>query len=182
MRLPKRLQHGDTAELVEHLGELRGRLVVSLSALALGTGVAFIFRDHLIHWLNAPLDGRKPITLNVAEPFTTSLKVSLMAGFALALPVILWQVWAFLSPDDRARRAALDCRPGRPRERTAGRRRGVRLLRRTAGGSRVPHELRLEPLRHPDPREHATTHSRSSCSPQSGSCSSSRSSSSRSSA
>jgi sec-independent protein translocase protein TatC len=98
MRLPKRLQHGDTAELVEHLGELRGRLVVSLSALALGTAVAFVFRDHLIGWLNAPLDGRKPITLNVAEPFTTSLKVSLMAGFALALPVILWQVWAFLSP------------------------------------------------------------------------------------
>jgi len=38
------------------------------------------------------------VTLGVAEPFTTSLKVSIYAGFALALPVILWQVWSFLAP------------------------------------------------------------------------------------
>ncbi|MEP6977040.1 MAG: twin-arginine translocase subunit TatC [Thermoleophilia bacterium] len=99
MRLPRRLGHGDTAGLVDHLGELRARLFVSLAALVGGSTVAFAFHHRLIHWLNAPLPaGRQPVTLGVAEPFTTSLKVSLYAGFALALPVILWQVWSFLAP------------------------------------------------------------------------------------
>src|SRR5207253_4575881 len=40
----------------------------------------------------------KPVTLGPAEPFLTSVKVSLLAAFLLALPVILWQVWAFLAP------------------------------------------------------------------------------------
>jgi sec-independent protein translocase protein TatC len=99
MRLPRRLGHGDTAGLVDHLGELRARLLVSLAALVAGSTTAFAFHQRLIHWLNAPLPaGRQPVTLGVAEPFTTSLKVSIYAGFALALPVILWQVWSFLAP------------------------------------------------------------------------------------
>jgi sec-independent protein translocase protein TatC len=100
MRLPRRLANGESAELVEHLGELRTRLVVCLVALAAGFAVAYGFHHQLIDWLNSPLpEGRrKPVTFGVAEPFTTSLKVSLVAGFALALPVVLWQVWAFLAP------------------------------------------------------------------------------------
>jgi len=99
MRLPRRLGHGDTAGLVDHLGELRARLFVSLAALVAGSTAAFAFHHRLIHWLNAPLPaGRQPVTLGVAEPFTTSLKVSIYAGFAVALPVILWQVWSFLAP------------------------------------------------------------------------------------
>ena len=99
MRFPRRLGHGEVAELVDHLGELRARLVISLAALAVGFGVAYAFHHQLLSWLNAPLpDGRQPITLGVAEPFTTSIKVSLYGGFALALPVILWQVWSFLAP------------------------------------------------------------------------------------
>ncbi len=99
MRVPRRLGHGEGAELVEHLGELRSRLLISLGAIAVGFGVAYTFHHELLTWLNAPLpDGRQPITLGVAEPFTTSIKVSLYAGFALALPVVLWQVWSFLAP------------------------------------------------------------------------------------
>ena len=51
----------------------------------------------MIGWLNAPLEGREPVTLGVAEPFTTSIAVSLYAAFGLALPVILWQAWANLA-------------------------------------------------------------------------------------
>jgi sec-independent protein translocase protein TatC len=100
MRLPRRLGHEETAGLVDHLGELRTRLVVILVALAAGFGVAYGFHHQLIDWLNQPLpEGRrKPLTLGVAEPFVTSLKVSFCAGFALALPIVLWQVWAFLAP------------------------------------------------------------------------------------
>jgi len=99
MRIPRRLAHAEPAELVDHLGELRARLFVSLGALAGGFAVGYAFHAHLIHLLNAPLpDGRQPITLSVTEPFMTSLKVSLFAGFALALPVLLWQAWSFFAP------------------------------------------------------------------------------------
>ena len=99
-RLPRRLRHGEEATLVEHLDELRTRIFVALGALALGFAIAFVFRGHLLHWLNAPLpaDKQKPITLSVAEPFLTSMKVSLLAGLALAFPVVLWQLWSFLAP------------------------------------------------------------------------------------
>lgn len=100
MRLPKRLGHGESAELAEHLGELRARLVVILVALTVGFAVGYGFHHQLIDWLNQalPVHRRKPVTFGVAEPFMTSLKVSMYAGFALALPVILWQLWSFLAP------------------------------------------------------------------------------------
>jgi sec-independent protein translocase protein TatC len=102
-RLPQhlqRLQHGEDATLVEHLEELRWRIVVMLGALAITTIVAFAFHGHLLDWLNHPLpaDRRRVVTLGVAEPFTVSLTVSVYAGFLLALPVILWQLWSFLAP------------------------------------------------------------------------------------
>src|SRR5919201_1930053 len=110
-RLPRRLRHGEEATLVEHLDELRSRIFVCLGALIVGFVIAFIFRGHLLHWLNSPLPPlkRKPITLSVAEPFLTSMKVSLMAGFALATPVVLWQFWSFLAPavDPHAERTVL---------------------------------------------------------------------------
>jgi sec-independent protein translocase protein TatC len=97
--LPRRLRHGEEATLVEHLGELRARLVVCLIALVAGFSVAFAFHVRIIHWLNGPLpDKLKPTTLGVAEPFLTSMVVSIWVGLALAFPVILWQLWAFLAP------------------------------------------------------------------------------------
>jgi sec-independent protein translocase protein TatC len=96
--LPRRVRHGERAELVVHLDELRRRLVISSAALALAFGVTFTFHERILGWLNAPLDGKDPITLGVAEPFTTSLTVSLYAAVALALPVFLWQAWAYLAP------------------------------------------------------------------------------------
>src|ERR671930_1663184 len=100
MRLPRRLGHGEEATLVEHLDELRTRIIISLVALAATTTVAFVFHHHLIKWLERPLppDRRELITFGVAEPFLTSFKISLMAGIALAFPVLLWQLWSFLAP------------------------------------------------------------------------------------
>ena len=46
--LPRRLRHGEEATLVEHLGEFRARLVISLLALAVGFGVAYAFRGHIL--------------------------------------------------------------------------------------------------------------------------------------
>ncbi len=98
--VPRRLGYGEEATLVEHLGELRSRLTLSLLALAVSFGVAFAFHNQLIHWLNLalPPNRRHPITLGVAEPFLTSIMVSIYAGFLVALPIILWQVWSFFAP------------------------------------------------------------------------------------
>src|SRR5438105_4785229 len=99
--LPRRLRHGEEATLVEHLDELRTRLFVCLGAVAVGLVVGFVLHRHLIHWLNRPLPEHRvgrPITFGVAERFLTSFKISLYAGFLLALPIILWQLWAFLAP------------------------------------------------------------------------------------
>ena len=98
--LPRRLRHGEEATLVEHLGELRARLIVSLIALAAGFAVAYGFHDRILHWLNKPLpaDLRKPVTFSPIEPFATSIWVSLWAGLLLALPIVFWQLWSFLAP------------------------------------------------------------------------------------
>ena len=98
--LPQRLRHGQEATLVEHLGELRSRIVVSLLAIMVGLAVAYAFRANLIHWLTQPLpeEKRKLITFSPAEPFITSFMLSFYAGFLLAFPVVLWQIWSFFAP------------------------------------------------------------------------------------
>jgi sec-independent protein translocase protein TatC len=98
MRLPRRLTYGDRVTLVEHLDELRARLIIALAAAAVAFGFAYGFRHQILDRLNEPLDGRLPTTLGVAEPFMTSFMVSMYAALAVALPVIVWQIWSFLAP------------------------------------------------------------------------------------
>jgi sec-independent protein translocase protein TatC len=98
VRLPRRLDFGDRVTLVEHLDELRARLIISLAALAVAFGFAYGFRHQILDALNKPLEGRLPTTLGVAEPFLTSFMVSMYAALCVALPVIVWQVWSFLAP------------------------------------------------------------------------------------
>lgn len=97
--LPRRLQHGEEATLVEHLDELRTRIITALVAIVPAFALTFAFHERIMRWLTVPLpDDKRLVTLGVTEPFTTSVKVSLIAAFAIALPVILWQVWAFFAP------------------------------------------------------------------------------------
>jgi sec-independent protein translocase protein TatC len=97
---PRRLDREEEATLVEHLDELRGRIMVALAAVAVATAVAFAFHGTILDLLARPLPPahRHVTALGVAEPFSVSLSVSLWAGLLFALPVILWQVWSFLAP------------------------------------------------------------------------------------
>ncbi len=98
-RLPRRLAHGEEATLVEHLGELRTRLLIALGSVAVAFVVAFAFQERILRWLSAPLpDDKQLVTLGVTEPFFTAVKVSLYVGIAIALPIVLYQLWSFLAP------------------------------------------------------------------------------------
>src|SRR3954449_9675036 len=97
---PRRFPREDEATLVEHLDELRGRILVAVAAVAVATAVAFVFHNRILEWLARPLppEPRPRRGSGAPEPFSVSLAVSLYAGLLFALPVILSQVWSFLAP------------------------------------------------------------------------------------
>jgi sec-independent protein translocase protein TatC len=104
-RLPRRLDHGEEASIVEHLDELRSRLFICLGALAVGVVIGYVLHVRIIDWFMelAPDDVRKDqngklITLTPAEGFLTSIWVAFYFGVVLALPVIFWQIWQFFVP------------------------------------------------------------------------------------
>ena len=89
--------------ILEHLAELRRRVFISVLALIVGAGVAFCFFRQIIDLLVRPardLDAGtgQLVFIEVTELLTTSVKVSLVAGFVLAMPVILYQVIMFVAP------------------------------------------------------------------------------------
>src|SRR6476619_2932351 len=102
-RWPRRLSHGEEASLVEHLEELRTRLIISLGSVAVFFIFTYAFRDTIIGWLS------KPLTLSPTEPFTTSFNVAFYSAVALAIPILVWQLWAFLAPafEERAQRTVV---------------------------------------------------------------------------
>src|SRR5262245_9767649 len=110
-RLPRRLDHGEGASLVEHLDELRQRLFICLGAIIVGCVVGFVIHTHIIHWfvLTVPEHVLKEqndtlLTFTPAESFLTSIWISIYFGIVVAMPVIFWQVWQFFVPAvDRAR-------------------------------------------------------------------------------
>ena len=90
---------------VQHLKELRDRLVKSVIAIAVMVAILSIFPGpaQLYDLLAAPLvaqlpEGTRLIATSVISPFLVPLKIMLMAGFLLALPVVLYQAWAFVAP------------------------------------------------------------------------------------
>ena len=85
--------------LVDHLSELRRRIGISLLAVALGTVVGFFFAAQLITFLKAPLNMAKPLVYTgLGDAFFINLKIAIVVGFVLAMPVLVWQLWAFISP------------------------------------------------------------------------------------
>jgi sec-independent protein translocase protein TatC len=89
----------DRLTLVEHLDELRTRLVIAGGAFAVAFALCFWQNDLLLDIANAPLPGdRNPITFGIAEPFTTTVTISAYAALVIALPVILYQAFAFMLP------------------------------------------------------------------------------------
>ncbi len=101
-------------ELRPHLAELRKRLGISIAAVFILFFVCFSFWEPLLAWMIAPLNGVLPegshvIFTKLQEPFFTAIKVSFFAALMLALPIIFWQFWLFISPGlyDKEKRLVL---------------------------------------------------------------------------
>ncbi|MCY4354415.1 MAG: twin-arginine translocase subunit TatC [Truepera sp.] len=87
--------------IIEHLEELRNRLFIALGAWIVASGIAFAFRGRLLDWLKQPLpgpEGVEVISTRLLEPFLVSVQTAAFAGLLLASPIILVQVWGFISP------------------------------------------------------------------------------------
>jgi len=93
------VSHDDRLTLIEHLDELRTRIIFSLVTLAVAFGLCFWQNDILFELMNEPLPaGQEPLTLGVTEPFYTTVTVSAYAALMVALPVILFQLYSFVLP------------------------------------------------------------------------------------
>src|SRR6476660_9722284 len=89
----------DRLTLVEHLDELRTRLIIAGSAFAVAFALCFWQNDRLLDIANAPLPGdRTPITFGVTEPFMTTVTITFYAAIVISLPVILYQAYAYVLP------------------------------------------------------------------------------------
>jgi sec-independent protein translocase protein TatC len=101
---------GIAMTLVEHLEELRRRLLIAIAAIVVGSIIAFFFWDRILGFLLLPLPkianyltqnkagGPRLVAHGIGEGFTVALKLSFAMGLAVALPVILYQLWGFISP------------------------------------------------------------------------------------
>lgn len=93
--------------LIDHLEELRWRIFKALIAIAVGSIIAFVFRVQIIQILTYPLPTQQADVLSkdhrlvvtgLMEGFTVYLMISIAVGFIISLPVVLYQIWAFIAP------------------------------------------------------------------------------------
>ncbi len=87
------------APLLNHLNELRIRIFKAFLALMIATGVSFAFSEQVIKYLATPIGGMaKLVSIELTENIAIFMKVSLLGGFVLAMPVIVYQILAFILP------------------------------------------------------------------------------------
>ena len=89
-----------TMSLLEHLEELRSRIIVIAIAVAIAAIAGFFLADPLIALLQIPLEdsGAELIQTGVGEAFGVRIQLAVMTGIAFAMPVILYEIWAFVTP------------------------------------------------------------------------------------
>lgn len=99
-RRVKAVSHEDRLSLVEHLDELRSRIVVCLAVFGVALALCFWQNHLLLEIASGPLPGdhKKLITFGVTEPFTTTLTVAVYGAIVLSLPILLYQLYAYVLP------------------------------------------------------------------------------------
>ena len=105
-QLPSRLEQMSSMTLLEHLEELRKRIIWSIVGIAAAFLVCFKFASHIFAYVQQPIitalrDNKMEQTLvytNPIEPFNLYVKIGLIAGIFLASPFVLYQIWMFIAP------------------------------------------------------------------------------------
>ena len=95
-----------SAPLMEHLKELRDRILISLAAFVVGIFIAFAVWNPIFNFLTNPicnaLEGRgqecQLVLIKLQEGFFVAFRISVMGGFIMAFPIIAWQLWRFVAP------------------------------------------------------------------------------------
>ena len=87
-----------TMSLVDHLGELRSRIIRSVLAVAIGAVVGFALSSTVRRYLIELLPSQQVQILSPGDGFAISLRIAIVIGVILAMPVLLYQLWAFISP------------------------------------------------------------------------------------
>ncbi len=89
-----------TMSLLDHLEELRGRIIVIAIAIGVAAVAGFFLADSMITLLRQPLPegGAELIQTTVGEAFGVRVQLALMSGVAIAMPIILYEIWAFVTP------------------------------------------------------------------------------------
>ena len=99
MRRIRPISHEDRLSVVDHLDELRSRLIVSVVAFCIAWALTVWQNGLVLEIMNSPLPaGKEPITLGPAEAFTTTLMIAAYFALILAAPVILYELYAFILP------------------------------------------------------------------------------------
>ena len=86
------------APFMEHIKELRNRILYAAISVALGLGVGMIFGNQILYLLKLPAGDIDLVTLTLVEPVSAYFKVSLTAGVILAMPFLVYQLIAFIAP------------------------------------------------------------------------------------
>jgi sec-independent protein translocase protein TatC len=85
--------------LVDHLAELRTRILRALLAVLAGGVIGFAYGDHIVAILAAPIPIDGPLFFTgIGDPFVIRVKIALIVGVVLGMPIILYQLWAFIAP------------------------------------------------------------------------------------
>jgi len=93
------ISHEDRLSVIDHLDELRSRLIISLIAFCVAWALTMWQNDLVLEIMNAPLpNGQHPITLGPAEAFTTTLMNAAYFAVIIAAPVVLYELYAFILP------------------------------------------------------------------------------------
>jgi len=82
----------------DHLTELRTRIMWSLGAAGVGLAIALFFTDRVMKYLIGHVLKVKPVFTTPTEPFWTYMKVAMLLGLFIAMPMVVWQVWSFVAP------------------------------------------------------------------------------------
>jgi len=94
----RRVRPDDELTLVEHLDELRWRLIVSLTVLTVAVSVCYYENHRIYHFITAPIHHRQLVTFAPTEAFFNAVMISVYGGLLISLPILSYQLYAYVIP------------------------------------------------------------------------------------